>query len=414
MAFSYGATHMSAQGSGGRTTRIAERLRHVERSPTLILAAAAKALVQAGHPVLDLTAGEPDSPTPAAIKEAGIQAIHADATRYTPVAGIPPLREAVAATISRMRGVAYTPSETIVTCGAKHALFNVCQALCEPGDEVLILSPYWVSFPPMVRLAGATPVIVPTREPDQFLPDIETVRQACSTSTRAIILNSPNNPTGAVMDPGRLQALATLAMERDLVVVSDEIYEALVYAPAQHVSMVQVVKEMKDRTVIVSGVSKSYSMTGWRIGYAAGPQPWIEAMETVQSHSTSNPTSISQYAALAALTGDQVSVAHVRQAFQERRDRLVNGLNRLAPLRCVLPSGAFYAWCNVQGLGPSSETIARQWLDEALVATVPGEGFGAPGFIRFSFATSLEVIDETLVRLATWLTSTHAARMKSL
>jgi aspartate aminotransferase len=382
---------------------LADRLRHVEGSPTLALAAKAKALAKAGKPVLDFTAGEPDFPTPEHIKQAAIQAIRDNQTKYTPVAGIPELRAAVASAVNRERGTSYQPAQTIVTCGTKHALFNVFQALCQPGDEVVVPAPYWVSFPPLVHLAGAKPVIVDTREADAFLPDPEAIRGALTDSTKAIIVNSPSNPTGAVIDEGRLKAIARLAIERDLIVVSDEIYDQLVYPPSRHVSIVQAVPGLVDRTVVLGGVSKTYSMTGWRIGWAAGPQPWIEAMVNVQSHSTSNPSSISQYAALAALDGDQAPVAAMRKQFQERRDRLVNGLNRLAPLRCTMPGGAFYAWCNVSGLKQSAEATAAQWLEDILIATVPGEGFGGPGYLRMSFAASRETIDEALGRLTDWL-----------
>ena len=382
---------------------LADRLRHVESSPTLALAAKAKALAKAGKSVVDFTAGEPDFPTPAHIKAAGIQAIQADQTKYTPVAGIPELRAAIAASINTAYRSAYQPSHVLVSCGAKHALFNIFQALCQPGDEVMMFSPYWVSYPPLVHLAGAKPVMIETREADQFLPRPDEIRRALSDATKAIILNSPSNPTGAVIDDERLEAIAQLAREHDLIVVSDEIYDQLVYPPARHVSIVQVDPKVIDQTLIVGGVSKTYSMTGWRIGYAVGPQPWIDAMVNVQSHSTSNPTSISQYAALAALTGDQEPVVRMRTEFQRRRDRLVEGLNRLPGLRCAVPGGAFYAWCNISGLGEPANVIAAQWLEEALVATVPGEGFGDSHFIRFSFATSLESIDEGLKRIGEWL-----------
>ena len=382
---------------------IADRLRYIEGSPTLALAAKAKALAKAGKPVLDFTAGEPDFPTPEPIKQAGIQAIQDNHTKYTPVPGLPELRTAVAASVNRQRGTVYQASHVIATCGTKHALFNVFQTLCQPGDEVIVLSPYWVSFPPLVRLSGAAPVIVETTEEDGFLPDPDAIRAALSDTTKAIIVNSPSNPTGAVIDEDRLKAIARIALERGLIVVSDEIYDQLVYPPARHVSIVQAEPKVHDRTVIVGGVSKTYSMTGWRIGYAVGPQPWIEAMINVQSHSTSNPTSISQYAALAALTGDQQPVAQMLKEFQQRRDRLVNGLNSLAPLHCTIPGGAFYAWCNVKGLAQSADATATRWLEDALVATVPGEGFGAPGHIRMSFATSLKTIDEALQRLHDWL-----------
>ena len=382
---------------------LADRLRHVEGSPTLALAAKAKALAKSGKPVLDFTAGEPDFPTPEHIKQAGIEAIRANQTKYTPVAGIPDLRAAIAETVNRQRGTHYQAPQTLVTCGTKHALFNVFQALCQAGDEVIVLSPYWVSFPPLVHLSGATPVVVQTLERDQFLPDPDAIRAALSDATKAIIVNSPSNPTGAVIDEDRLKAIAKLARERDLVVVSDEIYDQLVYPPARHLSILQADPGIADRTIIVGGVSKTYSMTGWRIGYAVGPQPWIDAMVNVQSHSTSNPTSISQHAALVALTGEQAPVERMRKEFQERRDRLIQGLNRLRPLRCTVPGGAFYAWCNVSGLGRSADEVAAQWLEDALVATVPGEGFGAPEFIRLSFAASLATIDEALTRLAKWI-----------
>lgn len=336
-------------------------------------------------------------------------AIESNQTKYTPVAGIPELRSAVAETLNHQHRTSYQASHVIVSCGAKHALFNIFQALCQPGDEVVMCAPYWVSYPPLARLAGAKPVIVPTRETDGFLPDPSDIRRALSLATKIIVLNSPANPTGSVIDEERLRAIAEMALTRDLIVISDEIYDQLVYPPAAHVSMVSLLPELAERTIVVGGVSKTYSMTGWRIGWAVGPQPWIEAMVNVQSHSTSNPASISQHAALAALTGDQRAVSEMRAAFQQRRDRLVNGLNRLAPLRCAMPGGAFYAWCNVGALGQSSEATAAQWLEQSLVATVPGEGFGAPGFIRFSFATSIDAIDEALGRLGRWLKERSAS-----
>ncbi|PIQ84524.1 MAG: aspartate aminotransferase [Candidatus Omnitrophica bacterium CG11_big_fil_rev_8_21_14_0_20_63_9] len=390
------ATHLTSSG-------IAERLQHVESSPTLALAAKAKALAKAGKPIVDLTAGEPDFPTPEPVKQAGIQAIQKNQTRYTPVAGVPELRAAIATTLTQQLGVAYQPSQVLVSCGAKHSLYNIFQALCNPGDEVVIFAPYWVSYPPMVYLAGGTPKIISTDEANGFLPEPDALRRALTPKTKIVVLNSPSNPTGAVIDRGRLKAIAAIALERDLILISDEIYDRLVYPPATHVSIVTAEPRVADRTVVVNGVSKTYSMTGWRIGYAAGPQPWIDAMSDIQSHSTSNPTSISQLAALAALTGGQEAVAEMRTAFVQRRDRLVAGLNRLHGLRCAVPGGAFYAWCNVSALGASSETIAARWLDEAHLAVVPGEGFGAPGYMRFSFATSLEHIDQALRRLEKWI-----------
>ena len=381
---------------------LADRLKYIEGSPTLALAAKAKALAKAGKPVLDFTAGEQDFPTPEPIKQAGIRAIQANHTTYTPVAGIPELRAAIASTVNRQRSTAYQPSQTIVTCGTKHALFNVFQVLCQPGDEVMVLCPYWVSFPSLVQLSGATPIIVETSEEDGFVPEVDAVRARISDATKAIIVNSPSNPTGAVIPHEVLSAIARLARERNLIVVSDEIYDQLVYPPARHVSIVQAAPELIDQTIIVGGVSKTYSMTGWRIGYVAGPKNVIDAMSALQSHSTSNPTSISQHAALEAITGDQGEVQRMANEFERRRDALVGGLNRISGLSCLNPQGAFYAWCNVSRLGQSAETIASRWLDEINLAVVPGEGFGSSSHVRFSFATSLQVIDEALDRLKQW------------
>ena len=382
---------------------IADRLRGLGASPTLALAAKAKALRQAGKPILDFTAGEPDFPTPQAIKAAGIRAIENNQTKYTPVAGIQELRAAIAHHLSQRLGVEYKPSQTIVSCGAKHVLYNALQAICQPEDEVVVFSPYWVSYLPLVQLAGAKPVVVETREADQCQPDPQAVEAALTARTKAIILNSPSNPTGMLIDRPRLAALSRLALTHQLVIISDEIYDQLVFPPHEASSILQVEPRLAGQTVVVNGVSKTYSMTGWRIGYAAGPGEIIDAMEALQSHSTSNPTSISQHAALVAITGDQREVATMRREFQRRRDRLVDGLNQLPGLSCLMPQGAFYAWCNISRLGQPAERIAGRWLEDALVVAVPGEGFGSSDHIRFSFATSLEVIDEGLARLARWL-----------
>ena len=382
---------------------LAGRLREVEGSPTLALAAKAKALAKAGKSVVDLTAGEPDMPTPEPIKQAGTQAIAENKTRYTPVAGIPELRDAVSSWANKQYGTSYQASQVLVSCGAKHSLYNIFQAICQEGDEVVIFSPYWVSYPPMVRLAGATPVIVETTERDAFLPDPAALKHALTPATKAVILNSPSNPTGAVIDEDRLRAIARLAHEHGFVIVSDEIYDQLVYAPAKHRSILHADGSLAEQTVIVGGMSKTYSMTGWRIGYALGPKTLIEAMDRIQSHSTSNPTSISQYAALAGLTGPQDAVAQMVKIFQARRDKMVAGFNALPGLRCFKPLGAFYLWCDVSGLGQSSDATAAQWLDDIHVATVPGEGFGAPGWLRLSFAAAEKTLDEGLSRIGNWL-----------
>ena len=387
---------------------LADRLHGVESSPTLALAAKAKALVKAGKPVLDFTVGEPDFPTPDHIKRAAIAAIENNHTKYTPAAGIPELRNAIANDLHRRLGdpIKYASAEVMVSCGAKQALYNALQVLCNPDDGLIFLAPYWVSYKPLVKLAGAKPVILNTREQDGYQPDANLVKAAISPKTRAIILNSPSNPTGAVLSNRTLKELAAVVQgarhDDSLFIISDEIYDQIVFAPAKPCSIVQVEPALVNQIILVNGVSKSYSMTGWRIGYVAGPKNVIDAMSALQSHSTSNPTSISQHAALEAITGDQGEVQRMANEFERRRDALVGGLNRISGLSCLNPQGAFYAWCNVSRLGQSAETIASRWLDEINLAVVPGEGFGSSSHVRFSFATSLQVIDEALDRLKQW------------
>jgi aspartate aminotransferase len=380
--------------------RVAERLRGLEGSPTLVLAAKAKALADAGRPIADFTAGEPDLPTPAHIKEAATQAIAHNRTRYTPVAGIPELRAAIAQEVSRMSTAAVQAAQVLVSCGAKHGLFNAIQALCQAGDEVIVFCPYWVSYVPMIQLAGAKAVIIETTERDGYVPHPDALSAALTARTRAIVLNSPGNPTGAVMTRDALAAIGERLAGREVAVISDEIYDALVYPPARHVSILEAAPQLAEQTILVGGVSKTYSMTGWRIGYAVGPKPWIEAMTTIQSHSTSNPASISQYAALAALQGDRQPVARMREEYQRRRDRLVAGLKQMAGLRPFAPDGAFYVWCDVSGLGQPAQATAAQWLEHADVAVVPGEGFGSTRHVRFSYATAMDVIERGLTQLA--------------
>lgn len=381
---------------------LASRLQGVIASPTLALAAKAKALAKDGKPVLDFTAGEPDSPTPDHIKDAGISAIKANQTRYTPVAGIPELRKAIAADLNRRLGLSYGEAEVMVTCGAKQALFNALQVLCNPGDEVIIFTPFWVSYEPLVLLASAKPVFVHMKESDGYQPDPAAFKRAITPKTKAVILNSPSNPTGAVIEEARLKEIAAVLKGTNAFVISDEIYDQIVFAPARARSIAQLDPALRERTIVVNGVSKSYAMTGWRIGYAAGPKPVIDAMSNLQSHATSNPTSISQHAALQAITGDQSQVQRMAQEFQRKRDALVGGLNALPGLTCFNPQGAFYAWCNISGLKLPADTVSTRWLDEALIATVPGEGFGSPDHVRFSFATSLDVINQALGRLGDW------------
>lgn len=381
---------------------LSDRVQNLEPSPTLALSAKAKELAAEGKPVINFTAGEPDFSTPESVKAAAIEAIKANHTRYTAAGGMPALREAVSNLLNSRYPVSYSPNQVIINCGAKHTLYNLFQALCNPGDEVIIISPYWVSYPAMVALAGGKPVIVAAEAQGGFIPSPEKIAAAIGPRTRAVILNSPSNPTGAVMDANTLQRIVEIAAGKNVLVISDEIYNELVYPPLKHVSVLEVASKLTEKLVWIGGVSKTYSMTGWRIGYAAGPATLISAMNKIQSHSTSNPASISQHAALSAITGDQSAIDENRKNFHQRRDVMVSGFNAITGIDCPEPAGAFYAWVNVEKLGNSDE-IAERWLNEAYVATVPGEGFGCPGWLRCSFATDMETIKKGIERIDAWV-----------
>jgi aspartate aminotransferase len=387
---------------------LADRMKTLAPSPTLAMQARAKALRAQGIDVISFGAGEPDFDTPRHIKDAAIRALEKGQTKYTEVGGIPELRAAVCQKLKRDNSLDYTPDEVTVSCGAKHTLYNIVMALVNPGDEVLIPSPYWVSYPEQVRLLGGVPVAVPTPEATGFDLDPAALRRAVTPRTRMIILDSPGNPTGAVFSPAALAEVARLAVERDLWVVSDECYEALTYE-GRHVSIASLGPEIKARTIVVNTCSKAYAMTGWRIGYAAGPEAVIKAMTDVQSQVTSNPTSIAQWAAVEALAGPQDEVAKMVGEFDRRRRVVVDGLNAIPGVRCAMPKGAFYAFPNVSGL------FGRRWkggvlrgsadvcaflLEEARIATVAGVDFGSDTHIRLSYATGLETIQEGLRRMA--------------
>ncbi|MDW7709815.1 MAG: pyridoxal phosphate-dependent aminotransferase [Deferrisomatales bacterium] len=387
--------------------KLSPRAEQIKPSATLAIDAKAKQMKAEGIDVLGFGAGEPDFPTPGHIVNAAVSALHDGDTRYTPVGGTAELKGAICRSLERDYGLRYTPGEVTASCGAKHTLFNLFLALLDAGDEVIIPAPFWVSYPEQVQVAGATPVIVPTREEDGFRLRPETLEAAITPRTRALILNSPSNPTGAMYGRLHLEALAEVLRGTDLLVVSDDIYQKLVYEGGRFVGILEVAPELRDRVVIVNGVSKTYAMTGWRIGYAAGPAALIGAMEKLQSQSTSNPTSFAQKAAAVALTGPQECVAEMVAEFARRRDFLVEGLNALPGIRCPLPQGAFYAFPNVSGLYGSrfqgeelrdSFDLARFLLDEARVAVVPGAPFGSDHHVRLSYATSREVIAEGLAR----------------
>jgi aspartate aminotransferase len=391
---------------------LADRLKTLAPSSTLAVQAKARELQRRGIDVVSFGAGEPDFDTPERIKDAAVRAMRRGQTKYTEVGGIPELRAAVCAKFQRDNGLAYEPADVLVSCGAKHTLFNLAVALFDPGDEVLVPSPYWVSYPEQARLVGAVPVAVPTQEATGFDLEPERLRAALTPRTKAIILNSPNNPTGAVFSAASLAAVAQLAVERNLLVVSDECYEALTFE-GRHASIAALGPEIKARTLVVNTCSKAYAMTGWRLGFAAGPRELVRAMTDVQSQVTSNPSSITQWAAVEALGGGQDEVARMAAEFDRRRQLIVAGLNALPGVSCVMPKGAFYAFANVSGLfgrtwktpdGPTrlkgSLDVTAFLLEEARVAVVPGLDFGSDEHVRLSYATSDALITEGLTRMA--------------
>src|SRR6058998_250098 len=390
---------------------LADRMKTLAPSPTLAMQARAKAMRAQGINVISFGAGEPDFDTPRRIKEAAILAIESGQTKYTEVGGIPELRAAVCQKFKRDNGLDYAPDEVTVSCGAKHTLFNIVMALVNPGDEVLIPSPFWVSYPEQVRLLGGAPVPVATDESSGFDLDPARLRAAVGPRTKVIILNSPNNPTGAVFSARALAEVAELALERNLWVVSDECYEALTF-DGRHVSIASLGPEIKARTLVVNTCSKAYAMTGWRIGYAAGPRELIRAMTDVQSQMTSNASSVAQWAAVEALAGSQDDVGKMAAEFDRRRHLIVDGLNTLDGVSCVMPKGAFYAFANVSGLFgrrwksagttvrlAGSLDVAAFLLEQARVAVVPGLDFGSDAHVRLSYATSDTLIKEGLARM---------------
>ena len=386
---------------------LADRIKALAPSPTLAIQAKAKAMRAQGIDVISFGAGEPDFDTPERVKEAAIRALRQGHTKYTDASGIVELREAVCRKLKRDNGLDYEPADVLISVGAKHTLYNAVVALLNPGDEVLIPAPYWVSYPEQVKLVAGVPVAVPTEEADGFQVDPGRLAAAVTPRTRAVVINSPNNPTGAVFSPAALRAVGELAVKHDLLVISDECYEALTYE-GRHVSIASLGPEIKARTLVVNTCSKAYAMTGWRIGYAAGPRALIRAMGDVQSQVTSNPSSIYQWAAVEALTGPQDEVAKMAGEFDQRRRVMVPALNAIPGVTCVTPGGAFYAFPNVAGLFGKrgqgkplrgSADVTAFLLEVARVAVVPGLDFGSDSHIRLSYATGLATIQEGLSRM---------------
>jgi aspartate aminotransferase len=393
---------------------IAKRAQAIKPSPTLATAAKAKAMKAQGIDVVDFGVGEPDFDTPENVKQAGIKAIQSGFTKYTPAGGTDELKEAVLEKFKRDNGLQYDKSQILISCGAKHSLYNIAEALFDPGDEVIIPSPYWVSYPDQVLLNDALPVIVETTEAEGFKLSAKKLEQAVTKKTKALILNSPSNPTGLAYDKKALEDIAALAVKHNLYVISDEIYEKLIYDGFTHTSIASLGREIKDLTIVVNGVSKSHAMTGWRIGYAAGPKDVILAMANIQSQSTSNPSSISQKAAVEALRGPQDFIGTMNIEFDKRRKYMVERLNKIKGVSCLMPVGAFYAFPRISSLFGKSLTgkvvknsadLATLLLEEAKVALVSGDAFGADAYIRLSYATSMDSIKKGLDRIEQMINS---------
>ncbi len=388
--------------------KLAARAGRIVPSPTLGITATAKAMAAQGIDVIDFASGEPDFDTPEPIKAAAEAAIRAGFTKYTPSSGIDELRTAIAEKLRTEAGLRYDKSQILVSCGAKHSLYNLAEALFEAGDEIIIPVPFWVSYQDQLLLNDATPVLLETREEEGYAIDSAELERRITPRTKAIIVNSPCNPTGATYDRAVLEGIASVALRHDLVVISDEIYDKIVYDGVRHCSIATLGEDVAARTVIINGVSKAYAMTGWRIGYAAGPKELITAMANIQSQSTSNPCSISQKAAVAALRLDDSFTTQMVAEFDRRRRVMVERLNKMPGVSCRVPTGAFYAFPNVSGLFfrrwkdrriASASDLATYLLEEAKVAVVPGEPFGSKAHIRLSYATGLDAILRGLDRM---------------
>jgi aspartate aminotransferase len=396
--------------------KISRRATMIKPSPTLAIAAKAKALSAQGIKVINFGAGEPDFDTPRHIKEAAITALEQGFTKYTPVGGIDELKEAICMKLLRENKLHYTKEQILVSVGGKHSFYNLAQALVDEGDEVIIPAPFWVSYPPMVELAGGKAIIVPTTEAEGFRISPAALQQAITAKTVAVVINSPSNPTGSAYTRRELEGLAEVALRHNIAIISDEIYEKIVYDGFEHVSIASVSEEVKAITVIVSGVSKTYSMTGWRIGFTAGPANLIAAMNRIQSQSTSNPTSFAQKGAIDALQGSQAEIAVMVAEYEKRRNLILQSLTSIEGITCFKPQGAFYVFPNVSAyLGKTyrgeriddTSRLTDYLLDEVQVAVVPGIEFGAEGYLRLSYPIAREEImegvrriKEALVRLA--------------
>ncbi|HUQ62760.1 MAG TPA: pyridoxal phosphate-dependent aminotransferase [Acidimicrobiales bacterium] len=392
------------------TNRVSARIGAIEESATLAVDAKAKALKAAGEDVIGFGAGEPDFPTPAHIVAAAVEACAVPRNyRYTPAGGLPELKQAVAEKTARDSNLDVQASQVLITNGAKQAIYNACAAILDPGDEVILPGPYWVTYPESIRLAGGVDVVVPTDESSGFRVTVDQLETARTPRTKALMFVSPSNPTGAVYPRAEVEAVGRWAAEHGIWVITDEIYEHLVYGDAEFTSLPALVPDTTERCIVINGVSKSYAMTGWRVGWMIGPADVIKAATNLQSHATSNVANVSQAAALAALTGDQSCVAEMRESFDRRRRRMHALLNDIDGVTCIEPEGAFYAFPNFTGVlgrdlgGTQPSTtldLATAVLEQVKVAIVPGEAFGAPGYVRLSYALGDEQLEEGVSRLA--------------
>jgi len=378
--------------------QLSSRANSLTPSLSLSVDSKAKAMKSEGLDVCSFGAGEPDFDTPEHIKAAAIAALESGFTKYTPSSGIPELRQAIADKLQQENGISYKPSQIIVSTGAKHSCYNGILATCQPGDEVIIPSPYWLSYPEMVRLAGAEPIFVQTKEENGWKITREEFENAMTPRTKMIIINSPNNPTGAVYSRDEIEGIAAVAAEEEILILADEIYEKLVYDGHEHVSIASLGPEYYDLTITVNGFSKAYAMTGWRLGYLGAPDPIAKAIDSIQSHVTSNPCSFAQKGALAALQGDQQTVVDMRDEFDMRRQYIVERFSKIPNVTIVKPAGAFYVLANISKLGLNSQNFADRLLSKANVSVVPGIAFGDDRTVRFSYATSLDVIKKGMDR----------------
>ena len=385
--------------------QIAQRVQAIKPSPTLAVTARAAAMRAAGHDIIGLGAGEPDFDTPQHIKDAAVAALNQGHTKYTPVDGIPALKQAVINKFARDNQLEYNPKQILVSCGGKHSFYNLAQALLNPGDEVIIPAPYWVSYPDMAMLAGAKPVIISTGIQQGFKITPQQLEAAMTEKTRLFVLNSPSNPTGRHYTPDELREIGAVVRNYpNVMIATDDMYEHILWEGAPFKNILNMCTDLYDRTMVLNGVSKAYSMTGWRIGYAGGPEPLIQKMKTVQSQSTSNPTSLAQYGALAALEGDQSFIQQMVTTFKERHDFVLKSLLEIKGVECLPCQGTFYIFPSLQGvmdrlsIGTDIE-LGEFLIEKANVAVVPGSAFGAPGFVRISFATSMENLEKAMERL---------------